>query len=170
MEVWKPIKGYEGLYEISSDGHVRSLCAGRGKNIQMNRALTPDKNGYLTINLKKDGKYVCHKVHRLVAQMFIPNPNKYPHINHKDEDKQNNTVDNLEWCTAEYNNLYHDKCKRCCKKVSRLDDSGNVLETYNSINEAAQAVGVTASHLSTVLSGRRPRNTRAGGYKWRKEN
>ncbi len=166
-EIWKPIVGFEGLYEVSNFGRVKSLCTKSG--VPLIRKLVSDKDGYLTVCIKKEGKVFCKKVHRLVAEGFISNPYNYPHINHKDEIKTNNNVNNLEWCSARYNNLYHDKCKRCCKRVVKLDLSGNVLQSYPSINEAAADVGVTTAHLSTVLSGRRARNKLAGGYKWKFE-
>ena len=89
-EIWKPVVGYEDYYEISSMGRVRSLD--RYDNLKHFRkgeinTLTKDKNGYLYVSLWKDGKQKVHKVHRLVALHFIPNPNNYPMINHKDTDK-----------------------------------------------------------------------------------
>lgn len=166
MEIWRDIQGYEGLYQVSNYGRVKSLCAGRW-HTEMIRKAVPDKDGYLTVVFKKDNKVSCYKIHRLVASAFISNPNNLPHINHKDENKTNNHVSNLEWCTAKYNNYYHDKCKRCCKEVCMLDDLGNVLKVFPSINDAAKEVGVTPSHLSTVLSRRRSRNKYAGGYRWK---
>ena len=95
MEIWKKIEGYEN-YSVSTYGRVR--------NDKTGRILKPmDKNkGYLYVNLQDK----CHRIHRLVAQTFIPNPNNYPIVNHKDEDKSNNNVKNLEWCTSQYNNTY----------------------------------------------------------------
>ena len=98
MEEWKDIKGYEGLYKISNKGRVY--------NIKLKRFMGHESNKYMCVELGKDGKYKNYKVHRLVAQAFIPNPDNLPFINHKDENKLNNCVENLEWCTREYNVNY----------------------------------------------------------------
>jgi len=105
MEVWKDIEGYEGLYQVSSLGNVRSLNyqkRGYAKN------LTPKVNnrGYEWVELRKNGKKKQFVIHRLVGEAFLENPNNYPIINHKDENKTNNKVDNLEWCTLSYNVKY----------------------------------------------------------------
>lgn len=114
MEEWRPITGYEGLYEVSNFGRVRSLnrqfirSDGRLHN-EPGRILRGciTTRGYLCVNLcDNNHKVTTHKVHRLVAYMFIPNPNNYPHVNHKDEDKLNNNYENLEWCTELYNDNY----------------------------------------------------------------
>lgn len=97
MEEWKEIPGYEGLYEVSNQGNVR--------NVRRNTLLRLSKtnNGYKRVFLCKNGIKTGFQVHRLVAQSFIPNPLNLPQVNHKDEDKTNNNVDNLEWCSAKYN-------------------------------------------------------------------
>lgn len=104
-EVWKDIEGYEGKYQVSNLGRVRGLDRknSMGKTVK-GRILKPRKThaGYLRAHLCRDDRYI----HRLVAEAFIPNPNNLPQINHKDEDKANNSVDNLEWCTCEYNLSY----------------------------------------------------------------
>ena len=100
MEEWKNVIGYEGLYEVSNKGNVR--------NIRRNTLLKLSKNnyGYIKVFLYKNGIRTCLSVHRLVAQAFIPNPDNLPQVNHKDEDKTNNSVDNLEWCNQKYNVNY----------------------------------------------------------------
>ena len=105
-EIWKDIAGYEGLYQVSNFGNVRSLKYRRSNEI---RQLTPKCNnsGRLWVELADNGKRKPMLIHRLVAMAFIPNPNDYPQINHKDENPKNNRVDNLEWCTAEYNLDYY---------------------------------------------------------------
>ena len=112
-EEWRPIGGYEGLYEVSNLGRVRSVdryvkSKGESYWLRKGKMLSPakDKNGYLKVNLYCNGKCKTINVHRLVAQEFIPNPDNLPQINHKDEDKTNNRVDNLEWCDAKYNINY----------------------------------------------------------------
>lgn len=106
-EVWKPVKYYEGLYEISNYGRVKSIERvtqdKNGKNkVVHEKYITQHDNGrgYLFVSLWKDNKEKKEYVHRLVAITFIPNPEKLPQVNHIDEDKQNNYVDNLEWCTC----------------------------------------------------------------------
>lgn len=101
-EIWKPICGFEGLYEVSNLGRVKSLKYGKEKILKQIK----DKFGYLHVILCKNGTKKTSKVHRLVGNAFIPNPNNLPIINHKDEKKENNIVENLEWCTVKYNNTY----------------------------------------------------------------
>lgn len=109
IEEWRPIYGYEGLYEVSSYGRVRSLDRYEVNNLGYKRLL---KGKILSPGIRKDGYFVVSlrnkmfRVHRLVAQAFIPNPDELPQVNHKDEDKSNNNVDNLEWCDSKYNNNY----------------------------------------------------------------
>ena len=106
-EKWADIKGYEGLYQISSYGRVKSLNkkGGNGKN-QKEQLMRLSKRKYLTISLCKNSKYETFNVHRLVAEAFIPNPQNLKYVNHIDYDKYNNKVDNLEWCTARENSLW----------------------------------------------------------------
>lgn len=105
IEEWKPICGYEGFYEISNYGRVKSLDYNRTKQEKILRQ-GKNKYGYLMVVLYKEGKGKTIKVHRLVAQAFIPNPNNFRCVNHKDENKTNNCVDNLEWCDHKYNLNY----------------------------------------------------------------
>lgn len=108
--IWKDIKGYEGLYQVSSFGVVRSLDRLRKNKKRMSlcrgRELVPDlnkTNGYLSVSLSKDGKATRHYLHRLVAFAFVPNPGNKKQVNHKDGDKENNRKDNLEWATHKEN-------------------------------------------------------------------
>lgn len=110
-EIWKDIKGYEGLYQVSNIGRVKSLNYNHTKKEKILKPIK-DKKNYLYINLYKNVKIKHIKIHRLVAEAFIPNPNNYPCVNHKDEDKSNNCVNNLEWCTYQYNNTYGTAIKR----------------------------------------------------------
>ena len=105
MEEWRDIKGYEGLYQVSSLGRVKSLKDSHDNYRE--KILKPGNvRGYLHVNLYKDTKRKTYRIHRLVAEAFISNPNNYEEVNHKDEDKTNNCVSNLEWCTREYNMSY----------------------------------------------------------------
>ena len=108
-EIWKPVIGYEGLYEVSSYGRVKSLCKYDSRNrFREERILKLCANrlGYLKVGLSSNNKTKKYLVHRIVAEAFIPNPNNLPIINHRDENPSNNNVDNLEWCTAKYNSNY----------------------------------------------------------------
>lgn len=116
IEIWKDIPGYEGKYQVSNTGEVESLnYNGTGKTKSLKQST--DKKGYKHVRLFKNGKGKTYKVHRLVAMLFIPNPNNLPIINHKDENKTNNNVNNLEWCTYEYNNTYGTARKRASEKM-----------------------------------------------------
>lgn len=115
QEIWKDIPGYEGYYQASDLGRIRSvsrkLCNGKGKRGKIITAI-PDCNGYYRIFLYKDRKKQRYMVHRLIAYSFIDNPSGYTMINHKDEDKSNNSVSNLEWCDCKYNINYGSRTKR----------------------------------------------------------
>lgn len=109
MEEWKSIPGYEGLYEVSSYGRVKSLdrydsrnCFRKGRILKQNN----DGRGYMSVQLCLNGKIKKYLVHRLVAQTFIPNPDNLPEVNHKDENPENNSVTNIEWCNRSYNINY----------------------------------------------------------------
>ena len=108
-EEWKPVEGYEGLYEVSNLGQVRSYSNRHGGLLKYPKLLKIDVSsgtGYGCVTLCKNNKVKRVPIHRLVALAFIPNPNNYPCVNHKDEIRTNNKVDNLEWCTHLYNNSY----------------------------------------------------------------
>ena len=116
-EEWKPIKGYEGLYEVSNLGRVRTLehmeKFGNKKRVRKGRIKsTCMRNNYVCVQLSKNGINKSINMHRLVAMMFIPNPDNLPQVNHKDQDTTNNCIDNLEWCTTKYNIHYADADKK----------------------------------------------------------
>ena len=128
MEEWKSISGYEGLYEVSSYGRVKSLeISYIRKNGKMDHKpeiiLRPKNNGtgYFTVCLYKNKTHKYYLIHRLVAQAFLPNPDNLSDVNHKDEDKSNNRVDNLEWCSHKYNMNYNDVQKR---RSQRMKENG----------------------------------------------
>lgn len=109
-EIWKDIDGYEGKYQVSNLGRVKSLQRWSGTKFYNREYILNNyvnkKNGYVYVYLTKNNKSKNIRLHRLVAQAFIPNPNNYLYINHKDCDRTNNNVENLEWCTASYNVKY----------------------------------------------------------------
>ena len=111
VEEWRDIKGYEGLYQVSSLGRVKSLNYNHTKKEKV-LDFKPNKYGYKVTYLYNNNERKPYSVHRLVAEAFIPNPNNYKEVNHKDENKSNNCVDNLEWCTAKYNSNYGTRNKR----------------------------------------------------------
>lgn len=130
IEEWRPIQGFEGLYEVSDWGRVKSLKFGKEKMLKGGK----DKDGYLLVQLCQDGKRVMKKVHRLVAEAFLPNPNNLPQVNHKDECKTNNNVLNLEFCDSKYNNNY--SLSKC---VDQIDAStGEVVRQWESTAECGR--------------------------------
>ena len=156
-EIWKDIKEYEGLYQISNLGNVRSI-----KNKIHLLKTIDDGKGYEKVRLCKKGIIKSFRVHRLVAQAFIDNPNNYSEINHKDNNRSNNSVNNLEWCDREYNIQYSVKQNRMnCKSVVAIKNSK--VFVYNSIKEASEKTGVYRSNIGECCNGIRQT---AGGYKW----
>lgn len=134
-EIWKDKKDYEGLYMVSNWSRVKSFdrwVKGRNGSVRFckGRILKPVPNsfGYLLVKLCKDGKVKAFAVHRLVAEAFLPNPHNYPCVNHKDENKQNNNVSNLEWCSAQYNNTYGTRIERVAEKTTNGKCSKPVLQ------------------------------------------
>lgn len=175
-EVWKDIKNFEGKYQVSNLGNVKSLDfvyidKNNKKYIHKGRILKHKKisNGYLCVDLGKN--YPNRNIHRLVAEAFIPNPNNYPCVNHKDENPKNNNVDNLEWCTYKYNRNYgtvNEKLiKAFGKRIKQIDKSGNVVKIYNSVHQASREIGnKTASNISKCCLGKR---NYVKGYRWEYE-
>lgn len=180
-EIWKDVgecKGYEefaGLYEVSNYGRIRSKSRqvidtlGRKRCVEgklLSSHSTP--NGYFIIALCNQKLHLSTHVHTLVALAFLPNPNNYPQVNHKDEDKSNNRADNLEWCTAKYNTNYGTCIKRRsksrCTKIKQFDLQGNLLSVYKSIREAASQLQRHPQGISACLTGRQKT---AYGYIWK---
>ena len=121
-EIWKDIEGYENKYQISNLGRVKALDYRRTKKEKI--LDSRNNKGYKAIALWNNSKRKVFLIHRLVANAFIPNPNKFPQINHKDENKLNNCVDNLEWCTQFYNNIYGTRLQRVSKTLSSRNIAG----------------------------------------------
>ena len=170
FELYAPIKGLDGLYEVSTWGNVRSLDRwitnkNGTKQFYKGRILKPvcGKDGYLRVHLFKDGKRTSFYVHRLVAKAFIPNPDNLPLVNHKDEVKDNNYPYNLEWCTDEYNKNYGTVIERMkktltnrkdmSKKVYQYDLEGNLIKEWDSTREAGRN-NFNASAISACCLGK----------------
>lgn len=167
IEVWKAVLGYEGLYEISNYGNVKALnykCLGIVKIIRQSTSCY----GYKVVGLSKNGKTKQFFVHRLVAIAFVPNPNGYPIVNHKDENKTNNNEDNLEWCTNKYNLNYGSAREKMVrgkrKSVLQYDINCNLIKVFRSISEAARETGLCRAHISACYRGE---NRTHGGFFWR---
>lgn len=191
-EVWQPVKDYEGLYEVSSLGRIRSLnhavidSCGKKQHFK-GRLLKPccTSGNYLIVTLHKGSQKKNFLVHRLVASAFVPNPHNYPQINHKDENKHNNKISNLEWCTAHYNNFYGSHMRRAIvtrrsnvnwkrsivknaearkKTVIQCNMNGQTLKVWPSLSEVEKKLKINRSNISACCHGRREN---AGGYVWK---
>ena len=189
-EIWKDIEGFEGLYQVSNMGRVKSLerikWNGRDYCKIPERIRKPQNNGngYLYVMLWKDGKGKKYLVHRLVASVFCENPHGYTEVNHLDECKTNNCADNLEWCSRQYNLTYNGRAKKvgkkageklrgrkqseeCIKKRSKpvysINKVSGLITYWNSAKEASRALGINYGNISTCCKGKR---NSAGGFYW----
>lgn len=199
-EIWKDIAGYEGLYQVSNFGRVKCLTKRRFNKLTNCYIVYPEKMmqsilhtcGYYVMSLRDiNGKRKQFKTHRIVAEAFIPNPDNLPQVNHKDEDKSNNRVENLEWCTSKYNNNYGTRIERLVstkkerfntdkeyrnriqnrairngRKMSKKVICVETGQIFNSIREAANYVNKTPTAIS--LSCRKGQTTY--GYHWKYVN
>jgi len=178
IEIWKDILEYEGMYQVSNLGRVKSLdrmvnhykskngtCIKRGKILNIYKC----RDGYYNIELSKLCKGKNKMIHRLVAETFIDNKKQYPCVNHIDGNKLNNRVDNLEWCTHSENSIHSFKIglhkntiikcremgKNNCKKVNQYDLSKKYIKTFNSMKEAAQITNSLITGISYCVLGKR---------------
>ena len=173
---WKDVKGYEGLYMVSNKGEVKSLprivhIKSRGTESETFRRgvlLKSDINnsGREQVRLYREGRVQICLVHRLVAMAFIPNPLNLPQINHKDENPLNNRVDNLEWCTAQYNGSYGTRPSKFMHRVSQYTLQGEKVASYKSLEDAAKAVGCHYTQISHCCSEEGKEKT-AKGFIWK---
>lgn len=170
-EIWKDIEGYEGLYQVSNMGRVRSLDridarGHRWKGRMLSSKLR--KDGYREVILCRDGKRKYMFVHRLVAGAFLPNPDNFPQVNHKDENKANNAVSNLEWCSALYNINYGARTKRAAKANERpiyvISGSGHRY-FFRSSKKAAELLGIDRRNVSACLHGKQ-KHCHSFSFEW----
>ena len=177
-EIWIDIPKYEGWYQVSNFGNVKSLdrmvnAKLGSKCIKNGRILVPQPvDGYLQVRLCVNGKTQFYRIHQLVAICFIPNPNNYDQINHKNEIRDDNLPENLEWCTIKYNNNYGTRIKKMkhsmingknSKKVLQLEANGTIVKRWASMSEAERCLGISNSKITMCCKGKRKT---AGGYKW----
>ena len=176
-EIWKDVNGYEGYYKVSNFGKIKSCLRivknglGNADRIIKSRIIKPykDNHGYHMVSLSKDGKVKKHKVHRLVAEAFISNPENKPTVNHLNEIKYDNRASNLEWATYKENNDHGGHNERVSKTLSKpieqLDKNGNKISSFESVREASLATGIHIMNIKSCLAHKN--RTYAGGYKWR---
>jgi hypothetical protein len=156
-EIWKDVDGYEHLYQVSNTGKIRN------KSKQLSPTICSD--GYARVILSKHGVRKIHYVHRMVATAFLPNDSVLPVVNHKDQDRSNNSVDNLEWCEQRYNATYADAVQKRSRAVQMIDPNTNiVLKTFYGVREAARETGL---HFPNIIQACNGIYRTSGGYKWR---
>ncbi|EGT3613198.1 hypothetical protein E5N06_07555 [Clostridium perfringens] len=180
-EEWRAVKGFEGIYEISNLGRLKSFKKYKNGYILSNKN---SKGGYLSVILRDKDKKVCTRIHRLVAETFISNPKNYPVVNHIDGNKQNNKVENLEWCTIQHNvkhairhnpNMIKGIKKHVQyikpKEVCQYSLEGDLMAIYPNAKLAQKITGVCSRNILQVARKEeyKPGMTRkqAGGYIWR---
>lgn len=170
-EIWKPHPDIEGI-EVSTLGRVRTLdkvvSSESGTRFFKGRVLKQSNgtNGYMQVRVKVDGKFITKTVHRLVAKTFLPNPNGFPMVNHKDCNTKNNNVKNLEFCTASYNNQYKEKfgistAESRGHRVFAINLSTLEVLHFRAQNEASRELGINIGSINMVIKGKR---NKAGGF------
>lgn len=163
-ETWRPIPGFEGLYKVSNLGNVFSLHRNKILRVRINR------RGYGQVNLSKNGVLTTHRVHRLVANSFVPNPKNNREVNHINENKLDNRAENLEWCNRAYNVNYGNRTEKQKAKLSipvvQLSLSGVQIAVFPSGIQAARELKLSSSSISACCRGKRKT---IGGFKWKYE-
>lgn len=167
IEIWKDIEGYEGLYPVSNMGRIRSLDRikpNSGGQIAKGKikSIVDNGNGYKIVNLYKGGTSRMKYVHRLVAEAFLANTHNYPQINHKDENKNNNKLTNLEWCSSEYNCNYGNHAQKARlshivenrnREIDMYDFCGNLIKTFLCSNDVCKEIGIERRQLYQICKG-----------------
>lgn len=171
-EVWKDVVGYEGIYEVSNLGKIRSLNYNGTRTCKEMKG-SPNKDGYIKLTLTKDKKKKTVLLHKLVADAFLENPDNLPIINHKDENKSNNNLSNIEWCTIPYNNSYGTRLERLSesntngkksKTVYQYTLDGELVNVWPSANECGRNGFKTTCVSRCCLN--KPHCNTYKGYKW----
>ena len=196
-EEWKDIEGYEGLYQVSNTGKVKSLGNGKSTNKDNCRErilkASTNNSGYQYVGLSKEGKNNRYAVHRLVATAFLENPKNLPVVNHKNEVKTDNCVQNLEWCSRSYNLTYNGRAKKVAEKIAEkvseklkgrkfseehkkklsesrkrkpvysINKKSGLIIYWESIKEAEKQTGIDNSSIIRCCKGRQKS---AGGFYW----
>ena len=166
MEIWKPVVGYKGLYEVSNLGRVKGISGKILRPVVRN-------HGYLAVYLYGKENRKIASVHRIVAEAFLDNPNEYTEVNHKDENKANNEVSNLEWCNHRYNTNYGTtQARRAAKMINgpkakavdQLAMDGTYIRTFPSMAEVKRVLVFDQANIFSAINGK---YTQAYGYKWR---
>ena len=160
-EIWKDIDGYDGDYQVSSLGRIRTWKPCRGLPVPRIRICVDDSRGYSQVCLSHKNHLKTIHVHTLVAKAFIPNPHNFKEINHKDENKKNNCVDNLEWCTRKYNINFGLRTQKTSKPVMRIGPDG--IKVFKSMTEAAKCHNDSISNISRATK----KGYKAKGYYWK---
>lgn len=167
MEEFRDLDNY---YSVSNEGSIKSKRSGK----ILKTHFDSKNKGYKYITLNYNGVKKSYQVHRLVAKLFLPNPNNYPCVNHKDENPSNNRVENLEWCTYSYNLSYgsktnrelHTKVIKCSpnapKRVAQMDLNGNIIKEFSSASEASRVLNIPSTHIIDCCNQRVIRDSR--GY------
>jgi hypothetical protein len=166
-EIWIDIPGYEGLYQVSNTGKIKSFSKNAPPSGRVLKTST--SRGYVWVRLfDKNKKYKNILVHRVVAKAFVPNPNNYKEVNHKDENKQNNNADNLEWCSRAYNMSYGTARFRqgmsASRSVEQITMEGIPVALYYSVSAAARINDIDSS---SILKCCKHQREYVGGYRWR---
>ena len=170
-EEWRPVDGHEGLYEVSNMGNMKSLNykrTGKEKILKLRK----NRDGYLVVSLCKEGAMKSYYVHRIVATAFLENPMGYTEVNHIDEDKTNNCVDNLEFCSRSYNINHGARNKKAGKKIAEkkskpvfsVDKESGLIMWWQSAREASRQTGIAQSSISNCCIGKKYKS--AGGHIW----
>ena len=159
MAKWKKQNGYYDNYYVSDDGQVKNIITGRIKKA------TLDDKGYYRVLLSKDNKHKNCLVHRLVAIAFLPNPDNNPQVNHIDGNKENNNINNLEWCNNRYNTLHalQHHLRGNVKVIYQYTKDNTFIKKWQSSAEVMRELGIHKTHILECCKGKRKT---AGGYKW----